>query len=250
MSAADRRAFEFLPRLISKWGFCSRKEAERLVAGGHVTVNGVIRRDVLWKTNPRKDALAVDGQPVRRAALLYAKLHKPLGVVTTMKDPEGRPTVASLIPAELKGVMPVGRLDADSTGLLLLTNDHALGDLLAGADHHVEKLYRVIVAGHHDDERFAPMRTGSVLDEGEQCRPARVKVLGRAGPDTRIEVVLDEGKNRQIRRSLAQLGLEVQALHRVKIGPLELGALPAGQMVALTAAELAALRRTRGSAAT
>ena len=245
MSAADRRAFEFLPRLISTWGFCSRKEAERLVAGGHVTVNGVVRRDVLWKTHPRQDAIAVDGQPVRRAALLYAKLHKPLGVVTTMKDPQGRPTVAELVPPERKGVMPVGRLDADSTGLLLLTNDHALGDLLAGADHRVEKLYHVVVGGHPDYERFAPMRAGSVLEDGERCRPARVKLLGSDGPDMRIEVVIDQGKNRQIRRSLAALGLEVRALHRLRIGPLELGTLAPGQVAALSATELAALRRAR-----
>ncbi len=245
MSAADRRPFEFLPRLISKWGFCSRKEAERLVAGGHVTVNGTIRRDVLWKTNPRKDDVAVDGQPVKRAALLYAKLNKPLGVVTTMKDPEGRPTVAELIPEPLRGVMPVGRLDQDSTGLLLLTNDHALGDRLVGAQRHVEKVYRVVVDGAPADDLFAPLRAGIVLDDGERCRPARVTVQGREADTTLLEVVLDEGKFRQIRRSLAQVGLTVRSLHRLRIGPLELGALAPGAVVALSATELASLRRLR-----
>jgi 23S rRNA pseudouridine2605 synthase len=242
MGRADQRHFEFLPRLLSKRGFCSRKEAELLVAEGRVTVNGVVRRDVLWRTHPRKDDVRVDGAPIGKAALVWLKLHKPLGVVTTMKDPEGRPTVADLIPAQWRGAMPVGRLDLDSTGLLLLTNDHALGERLAGPGHRVKKVYRVVVGGRPDDDRFAPLRDGIELD-GERCRPAAVAIVGREGDTTELEVVLDEGKFRQIRRSLAAIGLAVRSLHRLRIGPLELGDLAPGAIAQLTGAELAALRR-------
>lgn len=249
MSRADRRRFEYLPRLLSKLGRCSRKEAERLVAEGRVTVNGTPRRDVLWRCDPRRDALAVDGAPVGKAAPLYAKLHKPAGVVTTMRDPQGRPTVAGLIPERLRGAMPVGRLDRDSSGLLLLTNDHLLGERLLGAAHRVEKRYRVVVAGEPDDARFDPLRAGSVLDGGERCRPARVTTLARRGGTTELEIVIDEGRNRQIRRSLAAIGVAVVALERRAIGPLELGDLAPGAIVELTPAELAALRRVRDAGA-
>lgn len=241
LAGADHRPFEFLPRLLSKRGFCSRKEAEQLVAGGRVAVNGVVRRDVLWRVDPRKDALTVDGRPVGKAAPLHLKLHKPVGVVTTMKDPDGRPTVAALIPAAWRGAMPVGRLDQDSSGLLLLTNDHQLGERIVGAAAHVGKRYRVVVDGTPDDARFAPMRAGSVLD-GEQCRPAQVRILGREDGATTLEVVIDEGKNRQIRRSLAALSLGVRSLQRTAIGPLELGDLAPGAVAALTGDELRALR--------
>lgn len=238
---ADHRPFEYLPRLLSKRGYCSRKEAELLVTTGRVAVNGVVRRDVLFRVNPRKDLLAVDGRTIGKAALIYLKLHKPIGVVTTMKDPEGRPTVATLIPSSCRGAMPVGRLDQDSSGLLFVTNDHLLGERIGGADHHVAKRYRVVVEGTPSDAQFEPMRAGSELD-GERCRPAQVRIVGPKGTATEIEVVLDQGKNRQIRRSLAALGIRVRALQRVAIGPLELGALEPGQAVALAPAELAALR--------
>jgi 23S rRNA pseudouridine2605 synthase len=241
LARADHRPFEFLPRLLSKRGFCSRKEAERLVAGGRVAVNGVVRRDVLWRVDPRKDTLTVDGRQVGKAPPLYLKLHKPVGVVTTMKDPEGRPTVASLIPAAFAGVMPVGRLDQDSSGLLLLTNDHQLGERVVGAAGHVAKRYSVVVDGEPSDPAFEPMRAGSVLD-GERCRPAKVRILGCTNGATTLEIVLDEGKNRQIRRSLSALGLRVRTLARIAIGPLELGDLAPGAAAALSTDELRALR--------
>src|SRR6185295_15429199 len=162
-----RRNLDYLPRVISKLGFCSRREAERAVAAGRVTVNGVVRRDVLFEVDPKRDALAVDGESVKKAAPVYLKMHKPIGVVTTMKDPEGRPTVAELIPADppsWRGAMPVGRLDLDSTGLLLLTNDHDLGHRISGPNHHVAKTYHVELNQHPDDEVFAPVRAGIELD--------------------------------------------------------------------------------------
>lgn len=242
-----RRNLDFLPRVISKLGFCSRREAERLVADGRVTVNGVVRRQVVSEVDPRADRIAVDGVAVRKAVPIYLKMNKPIGVVTTMKDPQGRPTVADLIPDDpphWKGAMPVGRLDRDSTGLLLLTNDHDLGHKISGPDHGVRKIYRVEINQHPDDDVFAPMREGIELPgERERCRPAQVRILERRKYSTCLEVVLDEGKFRQIRRSLKTLGLRVHSLQRIAIGPIELGDLAPGAVVELTAAELAALRR-------
>ena len=241
MPRPDQRLFEFLPRLLSKRGFCSRKEAEQMVSGGRVTVNGVVKRDVLWKANPRNDVIKVDGKAVGKAALLYLKMNKPLGVVTTMKDPEGRKTVAALIPAEYRGVMPVGRLDQDSTGLLFLTNDHQLGERVAGADHRVKKTYRVVVSGRPDNLQLNPFRAGVELD-GKRCRPAKVRIIEPGDETSTLEVILDEGKFRQIRRSLALIDVKVRSLTRVAIGSLELGDLAPGAVAPLTPTELAALR--------
>jgi 23S rRNA pseudouridine2605 synthase len=239
-----RRNLDFLPRVLSKRGFCSRRDAERLVAAGRVEVNGVVRRDVLCEVDPRHDRIVVDGAEVARAAPLHLKMHKPLGVLTTMKDPEGRPTIAALIPPRFAGAMPVGRLDRDSTGLLLLTNDHTLGHRVAGPGHLIEKTYRVEISQHPDDARLAPMREGIELPgEATRCRPAQVTILERRERTTLLEVVLDEGRFRQIRRSLKALGLRVVALHRIAIGPIGLGDLAPGAVAELTAEELAELRR-------
>lgn len=239
----SRRDLDYLPRVLSKLGFCSRRDAERLVAAGRVTVNGVVRREVLCEVHPTRDAIAVDGEAIRKAAALHLKMNKPLGVVTTMKDPEGRKTVAELIPPKWRGAMPVGRLDQDSTGLLLLTNDHSLGHRITGPDHHVAKTYQVELGGHPDDDDFAPIRTGiELFGERERCRPAQVRLLERRKFSTLVEVVLDEGKFRQIRRSMKALGLRVKALHRIRIGAIELGDLAPGAVVELTREELATLK--------
>jgi 23S rRNA pseudouridine2605 synthase len=238
----SRRCLEYLPRLLSKWGACSRKEAERLVIAGRVTVNGVVRRHVLDEVHPGRDRIELDGRLVQPAQHLWLKLHKPVGVVTTMKDPEGRPTVAALVPERFRGVMPVGRLDRDSSGLLLLTNDHALGHRIAGPNHHVKKIYLVEVNQHPDDGVLDPIRAGIELDGGERCRSAEVRILERRPRSTLLEFTIDEGRFRQIRRSLKAVGLRVNLLHRVRVGPLELGALAPGECAPLTERELAALR--------
>jgi len=243
-----RRNLDYLPRVISKRGYCSRRDAERLVVAGRVAVNGVVRREVLFEVDPARDAIAVDGAAVGHAAPIHLKMHKPLDVVTTMKDPEGRTTVADLIPEPFRGAMPVGRLDRESTGLLLLTNDHALGHRIAGPGHRIEKTYLVELNQHQDDAVFAPLREGIELPgEKTRCRPARVRILERRALTTQVEVVLDEGRFRQIRRSMKELGLRVLALHRVGIGPIELGALAAGDVVELTEGEVAALKQATQS---
>ena len=139
--------------------------------------------------------------------------------------------------------MPVGRLDRDSSGLLLLTNDHDLGHRISGPGHRVDKTYHVVLNQHPDDTVFDPIRAGIELEgERTRCRPARVRILERGAFTTRVEVVLDEGKFRQIRRSMKAVGLRVKELHRIRIGPIDLGDLAPGEIVALSAAELAALR--------
>ncbi len=231
----------YLPRLLSKYGFCSRKEAERLVIDGRVAVNGVTRRNVLFEVRPGRDRVTVDGAAIAPAAPIVVKMHKPVGVVTTMKDERGRASVKDLLPPDLAGVMPMGRLDRDTSGLLLLGNDHDLANLVVGDRSRVEKLYRVTVAGALDDSRLAPLRRGITLD-GERCRPARVRVQRVVDGAVVVEVVLVEGKNRQIRRSFAALGLEVVQLERLAVGPVALGDLAPGEVCRLAAAELAALR--------
>jgi 23S rRNA pseudouridine2605 synthase len=175
-------------------------------------------------------------------------MHKPVGVVTTMKDPDGRPTVGELIPARFAGAMPVGRLDQDSSGLLLLTNDHSLAHRVTGPEHGIRKTYLVEVNQHPEDERFAPIRAGIELEGGERCRPAEVQILEQRERSTLLRVVIDEGKYRQIRRSLKAIGLRVWTLHRVRIGPIELGRIAAGEVAPLTARELEALRAACGRA--
>lgn len=232
-----------LPRALSKWGYCSRSEAEELVAAGRVRVNGSVRRDVLFEVDVAEDGVSVDGKLVGPASKIYLKMNKPRGVITTMSDPQGRRTVADFLPARFRGAMPVGRLDRDSSGLLVLTNDHDLGNQIVGADSGMKKVYQVTVRGRHPTKEFAPIRAGILLDGGERCRPAPVRVLETRQRSTRLEIVLTEGKNRQIRRSLAELGIEVDDLVRVQIGPIKLGGLASGDIRPLTPAELRALQR-------
>jgi 23S rRNA pseudouridine2605 synthase len=229
-----------LARALSKFGVCSRSEAERWIAAGRVSVDG---RPVLWpqrRIDPRRSRVAVDGRRVgddpERVVLA---LHKPVGYITSRGDPGGRPTVYDLIPDVDRWVFPVGRLDRDSSGLLLLTNDHRLGQRLTDPAHHVPKTYHVRVRGVPDEEAQRALREGVPLGDGSVSRPARVRALGTARAGTAwLEVVLTEGKNRQVRRMCAAVGHDVRELVRVAIGALTLGDLPAGRHRRVTAAEL------------
>ncbi len=223
-----------------------------MVFDGRVTVNGVVRRDVLFEVDPDRAAITVDGRSVSKAARLYLKMNKPIGVLTTVKDPEGRRTVVDLLPDHFKGAMPVGRLDKDSSGLLLLTNDHDFGNLVAGDDSRIRKVYRVVVSGNVDAARLAPMKGRMTLKDGTELLPMGVSVIAANADRTEIEVTLVEGKNRQIRRALERLGLEVVALERVAIGPLSIERLKPGDVRTLSAEEVEKLsfagrpRATRG----
>jgi 23S rRNA pseudouridine2605 synthase len=220
-----------------------------MVRDGRVTVNGVPRRDVLFKADLTKDRVAVDGKPVSatRPAPVYLVAHKPRGQVTTASDPDGRETVMELVAGfTAPGLAPVGRLDRASAGLLLFTNDHDLADRLLDPQSHVAKEYAVKIRGALDDETLRRMRTERVRDGGDEFRPLQVEVVERQPRSVRLKIVLREGKNRQIRRHLAAFGYEVESLVRTTFGPLALGDLAPGQVRPLTDAETNALRAAAG----
>jgi 23S rRNA pseudouridine2605 synthase len=235
-----------LARVISKLGFCSRSEAERLVAAGRVTVDGRVERDPERRTDPGREAIAVDGKRVERREPVYLLMHKPAGLITTASDEKGRPTVYSLLPEIDRWVAPVGRLDADTTGALLFTNDTRVGEALAGDRWHVEKTYEAVVAGDPGADALAALGAGvEILVEGARYRtlPAAVRYLGPDPGGARISLTIREGKNRQVRRMLEAVGHPVRALHRSRIGPIDLGDLPLGATRVLTASEVRSLHR-------
>jgi 23S rRNA pseudouridine2605 synthase len=232
-----------LPRALSKLGHASRSQAEQLVRAGRVTVNGVVARDVARRVDPGRDRLAVDGVPVRAATRVYVALNKPRGLVTTRVDAQGRATVYTCLDdSALPPLAPVGRLDRASEGLLLFTNDTRWAARLLAPDSHVDKVYHVQVDRVPDTALVAALATG-VDDAGERLAAKAARVL-RTGTRTGwLEIVLDEGRNRHIRRLLAALDVEVMRLVRVAIGSLALGDLAKGRWRRLGTAEVAALAR-------
>ena len=230
-----------LARVLSKLGHCSRAQGEALVRAGRVTLDGRVVLDPEHRTDPARAAIAVDGAPLRAHAPVHLMLNKPRGLVTTRDDPEGRPTVFSCLEGlDLPHVAPVGRLDKASEGLLLFTNDTAFADRLTDPARHLDKTYHVQIDRHPDDALLARFEAG-IVDRGERLALKRAGVL-RAGERTAwLEVVLDEGRNRQIRRVLAAFEIETLRLVRVAVGPLALGDLAKGAVRALTPAEVAAL---------
>jgi 23S rRNA pseudouridine2605 synthase len=197
-----------------------------------VEVNGAVQRAPGRWIDPGRDRVTVDGRRVRdETARVVLAFHKPRGVVTTRSDPAGRRTVYDVLGDVGRWVFPVGRLDRDTSGLLVLTNDHRLGERLTSPDHHVPKTYHARVAGVPDGEALRALREGLTLDDGTTTRPAKVRVLGtpRGEGSTWLEIVLTEGKNRQVRRMGAAVGHGVRELVRVRIGRLDLGHLAPGE---------------------
>lgn len=227
-----------LARALSKLGWCSRAEARRLVESGAVTVNGAVVVDPEHRIEMSSARLAVDGQPVRANPRRYVMLNKPRGFVTTTSDEKGRRTVYELLPPDLPRLVAVGRLDMDSEGLLLFTNDTRWADRLLDPQSHVDKVYRVHVDGEVTDEMLDRARAGVTVD---RCELMRVKDARRLAEPGWIEVVLDEGRNRQVRRVLEAIGLKVKRLIRVAIGPLELGGLASGAVRELGPVEVSSL---------
>ena len=201
------------------------------MTAGRVTVNGVVTRELGSKVDPAVDEVAVDGRPVLLGAgAAYLMLNKPAGYLTTMRDPQGRPCVAELMPCDrYPGLFPVGRLDLDTTGLLLFTTDGDLGQLLLHPSHHVWKTYEALVDGRMRERELDPLRDGIRLDDGP-CQPARCRILG-AGDEpatTWVEVSIHEGRKNQVKRMLGAVHHPVLSLHRRSFGPLELGDLELG----------------------
>lgn len=216
-----------LQKVLSQWGVASRRQAEEMIRQSRVRVNGALAH-VGQKVDPDRDTVTVDGTVVslQRPALIYLLLNKPVGVVSTCDDPQGRPTVIELLPEELRsgqGIHPVGRLDAESTGALILTNDGDLTFGLTHPRHSIPKTYRVLVEGHPPETVLQMWRQGVILDE-RKTRPASVRVIETRGTQTNLEIILKEGRNRQIRRVAQQLGHPVVELHRTAIGSIELHA--------------------------
>ena len=231
---------ERLQKLLAAAGLCSRRMAEEWISAGRVCVNGA-PATLGDRADPETDTITVDGQPLPAdTRRVYLMLNKPRGYVTTLSDERGRKTVADLVADAGVRVYPVGRLDRDSEGLLLLTNDGALAQRLTHPSHGVSKTYQVTVQGDVDGaaERLAAMRDL----EGEPIAPARVRTLRREGDRALLEITIHQGKNRQIRRMCAQCGLAVPRLCRIREDCLTLGGLRAGTWRDLTPEEVAALK--------
>lgn len=229
-----------LARAISKLGHCSRSRAVDLIRAGHVALNGKIRRDPETPVALTKDRIDIDGESVRATSKVYLILNKPRGIVTTSADEKGRQTIHDFLPRNIPFVAAVGRLDKASEGLLLVTNDSEWSARIQAPATHVEKTYHVQVNVVADDTLLNAIQRG-VRSDGELLRAKRASILRTGQKSSWLEIVLDEGKNRHIRRMLKQLNIEVLRLVRVAIGPLQLGSLGKGSSRALTLEEKSAL---------
>jgi 23S rRNA pseudouridine2605 synthase len=231
---------ERLQKLIASRGVCSRRKAEELIAAGRVTVNGIVAQ-LGTSADPDADTILLDGSPLPSSVEnVYIMLHKPRGFVTTLSDEKGRPVVTELVDCG-KRVYPVGRLDMDSEGLLLLTNDGAFADRLMHPKREVDKTYEVWVTGFQPGcERL--LERPIVLD-GYQIRPPKVALLDVKGSTARLRITIHEGRNRQIRRMCDAAGVRVTRLRRIAEGPVRLGDLKKGSWRYLTAEEIEHLKK-------
>lgn len=231
-----------LQKVIADSGLASRRKAEELIAQGRVTVNGQVVCELGTKVDPGKDHVKVDGRHLKPAPpQTFVMLNKPKNVVSTMSDPGGRSTIADLLPGVRMRVFPVGRLDFDSEGLMLLTNDGELAQRLLHPRHHVPKTYLIKVKGMLDSEDIRQLEKGVTLDDG-RTGPAVVKKVGKATENSWLEVTIYEGRKHQVKRMLEAVSHPVLKLKRVRFGPLVLGDLPIGQYRYLTDREANSLR--------
>jgi 23S rRNA pseudouridine2605 synthase len=241
---AKKRPLKTLERVLSKAGVGSRTEARAWVAQGRVKVNGTITRDPDQWIDMRRDRVRLDDKPLETRERVYVLLYKPSGYLTTYKDPKGRPTVYDLVTAVGTFVSPVGRLDLDTSGLLLMTNDTQFAERVTNPSSHVPKTYLVKASTVLTDTQLETLRNGIELADGV-TRPAIVRRLRDSSKCTHFEITLTEGRNRQVRRMVEALGARVLKLVRVKIGSIGIGALPIGKWRLLTRSEVAAFTATR-----
>jgi pseudouridine synthase len=234
------RPLKTLERVLSKAGVGSRTEARSWIGGGRVSVNGTVVRDPDRWVDLELDRVSFDGKPLRAPRRVYLLLYKPKGYLTTYKDPAGRPTVYDLIGDVKEWVFPVGRLDLDTSGLLLVTNDAQFAERITNPEYKVPKTYLVKSAGRLSEEQLEQLRRGVVLKDGS-TQPAEVRRVRDGGGHTFLEITIREGRNRQVRRMLEAIGSGVLKLVRTAIGEIEISGLQVGAHRALTAAEVASL---------
>lgn len=217
------------------------------MTAGRVAVNGVVVTELGTKVDPATDSVTLDGRAISIADdPVYIAFNKPAGVMTTMSDPQGRPTVASFVPiADYPGLFPVGRLDFDTTGLLLFTTDGEIAHRLLHPSRHVEKVYRALIDGRATEAELDRLRDGIALDDGLTA-PARVRSLRSSGTTTYVEIAIQEGRKRQVRRMFSKIRHPVVELHRVTFGPVGVEGLSRGSWRHLTADEVAGLRQAVG----
>lgn len=244
MQEAEQEGQVRLQKFLARAGVASRRASEKLIEAGRISVNGQVVTELGTKVDPEADEVRLDGAPVRKAAeAVTLMLNKPAGYLTSMKDPQGRPCVAQLVPLdELPALYPLGRLDYDTTGLLLFSTDGELGNAVLHPSHHVDKTYRALVKGKPSEAALDRLRSGVVLDDGP-TQPAEVRLAGRKGKNAYVEIIIHEGRKRQVKRMCEAIGHPVLQLHRASFGPLELGDLPEGKYRVLSEQEVAALER-------
>jgi 23S rRNA pseudouridine2605 synthase len=247
-----------LQKIIAHAGVASRRKAEELIVAGRVTVNGKVVTELGSRADARHDHIRIDGKPLAGPEQpLYLMFNKPRGVVSTLSDPEGRPTVADFIRGARQRLYPVGRLDYHSEGLLLLTNDGELAHRVMHASSELPKTYWAKVAGRPEERQLEKLRAGIYL-EGRRTAPAKIRWLAAHAGEKRgmkrtsdenpwLEIVLIEGRQNQIRRMFQSVGHPVEKLKRIRIGPLELGRLAPGELREMSSAEMAKLRRAATS---
>ena len=232
-----------LARALSKLGYCSRQQAVELIRQGKVRLNGSTPKNPEAPVRLGTDRIEVQGQSLKSAEKIYLMLNKPRGIVTSASDEKGRDTVYSLLPSGLTWLAPVGRLDKASEGLLLFTNDSQWNARVTDPATHLDKTYHVQIAAVADSSLLEKLERGVETEPNETLRCKRATLLRSGEKNSWLELTLDEGKNRQIRRILDALGIEILRLIRVAIGPLQLGGLSKGSHRPLTPPELTALNR-------
>jgi len=241
MAMSDDNEGVRLQKVIAQAGLASRRQAEEMISDGRVEVNGRLVTELGTRVDPETDVVRVDGSriPPQRHHV-YLALNKPRGVVSTMDDPQGRPTLADYLPRKSGRLFHVGRLDIDTEGLIILTNDGDFAQRLSHPSFEIDKTYMVETEGVMDNASLKRLEKGIMLEDG-YIRPDKVKLISRSGSKTLVELTLHSGRNRIVRRMMDALGYPAQRLARLRIGPIKLGNLPSGSTRELTSAEIGAL---------
>lgn len=236
---------ERLQKVLAHAGVASRRACEELILSGRVQVNGEIVRELGTKVDPQTDVITVDQQPINREKLVYLLLYKPTGVITSLSDPEGRKVVTDLLPGVNERVYPVGRLDYDTSGLLLLTNDGDLANRLAHPSYELDKVYRAKVKGKPKQEEIAKLAEGVMLEDG-MTAPGEARLIryDSVRNQSELELIIHEGRNRQVRRMCAAIGHPVVALERIRVSFLTLDGVKKGSYRHLASDEVERLKQS------